>query len=255
MEGDEEEIKIDLTEISEKRELLAQLAYPSGDTGYGLTILRELESLQVDSIYLVESPKTSIKFVGKGHRGIVVKVSYRSRPAAVKILRTDAPTTSIEREAEMLRIANSLSVGPEEHGWTEHALLMEYVEGEGIDVWLESLAEDEEQILKRVLRELLEQAARLDEAHLDHGELSNPRRHVLVRRGISPVIVDFSGASIIRRPKNVTSLFSYMAFGQRHEKILGMLKVSSLPFELVRSYKREPSRELFRLILEALNLE
>ncbi|MEN2974149.1 MAG: RIO1 family regulatory kinase/ATPase [Candidatus Caldarchaeales archaeon] len=248
------ESSIRLRDLWDRRDLIVQLAYPSQEIEYASSILRELESLQVDSIFIVKDTKTSLKLLGKGYRGIVLKASYNDTISTVKILRTDSSVSSMYREAEMMMLANSKNIGPKIYAFSKHVILMEYIDGVSFDAWLDNLDENDEGSLRRILKTILEQARRLDEINLDHGELSNPRRHVMIRKTGSAVILDFGKASLTSKPKNVTSLFSYISHGKHHRKIMRMLHLVDIPRHVIREYKENPTRERFEEIIKILNL-
>jgi putative serine/threonine protein kinase len=90
---------------------------------------------------------------------------------------------------------------------------------------------------------------------LDHGELSNAPKHILVDADDRPYLVDFETASRNRRVSNVTSVCQYLLLGsQIAEKVkekLGKVDEKQL-IQKLRRYKRERTRENFEKILESL---
>ncbi|HDQ06289.1 MAG TPA: serine/threonine protein kinase [Candidatus Bathyarchaeota archaeon] len=186
--------------------------------------------------------------------GIVVVAYTKSGRAALKIRRVDADRKGMFHEGEMLKLANSINVGPKLLETSENFLLMELIEGNHFPEWLESLDEKEAQSrVCLVLREILEQCYRLDEAGLDHGELSTAPKHILVDADDRPYLMDFETASINRRVSNVTSVCQYLLLGSQiahkvREK-LGKLDRKQL-IQKLRSYKRERTRENFEKLVE-----
>ncbi len=250
-----ERVLLRLRELSQKPELVRLLAYPTMDEAYSEKILEELGELEVEGVYFTAKPRLEPLRIGKGYRGVVLLARRLGEDVALKILRADAGISTLRREAELTSAANRAGVGPCLLGSAEHVLALEYIIGEDLDLWLGKADYSLRDIVRLVLRRCLEQARRLDEIGLDHGELSNARRHILVKENLSPVILDFGKASFSRKPHNVTSLFSYITYGPHSSKILEILDVSEKPLEVVREYKREGSRESFEKILKALNLE
>ena len=57
--------------------------------------------------------------------------------------------------------------------------------------------------LKKTVKKVLEDCYRLDQLGLDHGELSNISKHVIV--GKKTTLIDFESSSTNRRVSNVTS--------------------------------------------------
>ena len=245
----------DLRKIAASSDLLLELSFPTRSPEYAATILRELEEIGVNGIYLVEKPSFSrLMILGKGYRGIVVRGAMRNLDVAVKILRTDSPLASLFREAEATKLANEVGVGPRLLGYSSHVLVLEFIDGVSIGDWLENLEYAEVDLLKNVLRKCFHQAKALDEIGLDHGELSDARKHIIVKRDLNPVIIDFGKSGLRKKPSNVTSLFSYLTYGPQSEKTLSMLEVSEPPINEVKEYKRRMDSESFEKLLQALNL-
>lgn len=196
--------------------------------------------------------------LGKGCVGIVV-VAYRNgKQAALKIRRTDAPRSTMRHEASMLARANTVDVGPTLLGETGNCLLMEYVKGSLIPEWLEMHDQKNNRTrVRHVLRSVMEQAWRLDQAGLDHGELSNGSKHVIVKPGGIPVILDFESGSISRRVSNVTSVSQYLFVGSSVaklvEKTLGGVHRDHL-IDALKVYKRTNMRADFIEILRRCGL-
>ena len=129
---------------------------------------------------------------------------------------------------------------------------MELVEGTHFPEWLELLEGGEAQLRVRlVLTDLLEQCHRLDEAGLDHGELSKAPKHIIVNAKDVPYLIDFETASINRRVSNVTSVCQYLFLGsQIAEKVkekIGGVKERDL-INTLRSYKRKHPVDLRRYL-------
>ena len=217
--------------------------------------LKELERLGVQALeFTGEKSVFDVPVLGKGCVGIVVVAYTNSGRAALKIRRVDADRKGMFHEGEMLKRANAIDVGPKLLEISENFLLMELVEGTHFPEWIESLGEREVQSRVRlVLKDILEQCYRLDEAGLDHGELSNAPKHIIVDADDRPFLVDFETASINRRVSNVTSVCQYLLLGsQIVEKVkekLGKVDEKQL-INALRAYKRERTKENFEKLLE-----
>jgi putative serine/threonine protein kinase len=231
------------------------LVYPRWEQEELERRLKELERLGVKALeFTGEKSVFDVQVLGKGCVGIVVVAYTKSGRAALKIRRVDADRKGMFHEREMLKLANSINVGPKLLEISENFLLMELIEGNHFPEWIESLDEKEEQKRVRlVLREILEQCYRLDETGLDHGELSNAPKHILVNTDDRPYLMDFETASINRRVSNVTSVCQYLFLGsQIAEKVkekLGKIYEKQL-IQKLRSYKRERTRENFEKLVE-----
>ena len=217
--------------------------------------LKELERLGVQALeFTGEKSVFDVPVLGKGCVGVVVVAYTNSGRAALKIRRVDADRKEMFHEGEMLKRANAIDVGPKLLEISENFLLMELVEGTHFPEWIKSLGEREVQSRVRLaLKDILEQCYRLDEAGLDHGELSNAPKHILVDADDRPFLVDFETASINRRVSNVTSVCQYLLLGSKiAEKVkdkLGKVDEKQL-IQKLRAYKRERTKENFEKLVE-----
>jgi Predicted Ser/Thr protein kinase len=219
--------------------------------------LKELEELGVSAIeFSGEKQVLNLHILGKGCVGLVVKAYQVSGEAvALKIRRVDADRSMMRHEAEMLRVANSINVGPKLLGVSKNFLVMQFVEGDLLPKWLENCRSRKR--VKNVLREVLEQCWRLDEAGLDHGELSHAPKHIIVDMVDRPFIVDFETASLNRKPSNVTSVTQFLFIsGMVAEKVRQKIgeKDKNAIIEALRRYKAEGSRRSFEEILKACGI-
>lgn len=152
-----------------------------------------------------------LKFVEKISKGYSSEVylveNGKGERFALKIEKEKSPRDEMaEKEVSNLRLANSVGVGPKLVGWdfSKRIILMEYIEGKTFWEWLVE-GEIGGGELHKFLDKLLEQAKRLDEIGLDHGQLAGRGANILVREG-EPVIIDFEKASQKRKVHNVTQL-------------------------------------------------
>jgi len=233
------------------------LCYPRCEQEELVKRLKELESLGVQGLEFTGKMKISgITVRGKGYVGVVVVAHTKRGRAALKIRRIDADRNNMFHEAEMLKKANSLDVGPKLLKESKNFLLMELIEGAHFPEWVESLEEKSaEPRFRLVLTKIIEQCYKLDESGLDHGELSNAPKHIIVSADNSVHLIDFETSSINRRVSNVTSVCQYLFMGSKiadkvNEK-LGKLDKKELK-NLLRTYKHEQTRENFEKILEQL---
>ena len=222
--------------------------------------LKELELLGVKAVeFTGEKRVYEVPVLGKGCVGIVVLASTSLGRAALKIRRVDADRKGMFHEGEMLKRANTVKVGPRLLEVSENFLLMEFIEGTHFPQWIERLREREAQTrVRQVSHDTLEQCYRLDDAGLDHGELSNAPKHIIVDVDDQPHLVDFETASINRRVSNVTSVCQYLFLrSQIAEKVkekLGKIDEKEL-IKALQTYKQERTRENFEIILEKCRLQ
>lgn len=195
--------------------------------------------------------------LGKGYAGVVVLARMGRRRVALKVRRTDSQRGGMEDEAELLRIANSVGVGPRALAASRNFLAMEYIDGERIGRWLEGLGgRGTAAMVKAAVRGALEGCRRLDEVGLDHGELSNVSKHLIVGGG-GAHLIDFESASTGRRPSNVTSITQAIFIGSGIARGVGRAYGVPPREEIIgalRRYKHEWTRESFEGLLGVLKL-
>ena len=235
------------------------LCYPRFDLKELRRRLKELEELEVKALeFTGERTVFNVPVLGKGYVGIVVAASMDGRKVALKIRRVDADRTGMQREAEMLRKANTVDVGPNLIDATENFLVMKLIEGTLLPRWVEAVKERVKPRIRRVLRGILEQCWRLDKMGLDHGELSRAPKHIIVNAKDQPCIVDFETASVSRRISNVTSICHYLFMGSQTAKTitkrLGKIGKEEM-IRALRRYKQKHTREEFEKVLGACDLD
>ncbi len=218
----------------------------------------EMQSLGITSIILGgRTIVNGIPVAGKGCVGIVVKSKAESKIFALKIRRIDADRKTMDNEAWLHRMANSLGVGPHLEGHTKNLIAMEFLTGESIVDWLQSTSNLKltKTNLQTVAITVLEQCFKLDLSRIDHGELSRLARHVIVSKE-GAHIVDFESASTTRKSCNVTaaaqSIFLYGPVADRVKKLLDNNIDSEKVIGALRTYKQLKTRANFDAVLDAL---
>ena len=215
--------------------------------------MSEMERMGVDGVALFGGSEINgLRVLGKGHTGVVVLVRIRGATAALKMRRADSPRPDMAGEAMLLEAANGAGVGPRLLGHTPNLLLMEYLDGPPLREWL--AAGPPSGSAKRVIRDILQQCYRLDHAGLDHGELVDMSRHVLV--GAITTIIDFESASMARRPANVTSAAQCLYLGglaSGTKSVCGIPAPDSV-IDALRTYRWRPGPDSFCNLLDILNV-
>lgn len=237
------------------REAPMLLAYPSGDPATARRVAEELWSMGVEELLLCGRIQIGrFRALGKGKSSIVLAGLMGDEVVAVKVRRTDSGRGDVEGEAELLRAANSVGVGPRLRASSRDAIAMELIEGPGLYEFLREARADE---LKGVLRSSLDKARALDAAGISHGELNDPSDHVLVRNDEEPreaEIIDFGSSSASRRASNVTQLAGALFVGgPMSSSVLGALGLNrEAAIAALRAYKAGMSS--YEELLEALRL-
>jgi putative serine/threonine protein kinase len=246
---------ITLEELSEEP-YASVICYPRPSKAELQKRLKELRKLGVKALkFIGEKQAFNIPVLGKGCVGIVVIAYIDGEKAALKVRRVDADRSGMQREAEMLEKANSMGVGPRLLGVSKNFLLMQFIDGDLVPKWLEKRKGKGE--VRKVLRDVLEQCWRLDEAGLDHGELSHAPKHIILDQKDAPCIVDFETASVDRKLSNVTSICQFLFIsGAVADEVAVKLggKDEKAIIDALRKYKNDRTRENFGNVLQACGL-
>jgi len=248
---------VPLEKLTEKPYSLI-LCYPNPNKKELEKRILELKKLGVKALEFTGKKQISnLHILGKGCVGIVVIAHTKNEKAALKIRRTDASRENMRHEAEMLEKANSIRIGPKLLNITDNFLLMEYIEGMLLPEWLQKARNKKE--IKKVLRMLLEQCWKLDQIGLDHGELSQALKHIIIDKNQKPHIVDFETASDKRKPANLTSITQFLFIKSQIARITReKLELKNLNQEklirTLRKYKKKKEEKIFNEILRICKL-
>jgi len=234
------------------------IGYPKASSRQIKSRISELEKLKIKSISLT-GPTTlgNLAILGKGYVGVVVIAKKGNKEVALKIRRTDSPRKGMKDESVLLKLVNSVNVGPKMFDVSRNFLVMEYLEGDKFSDWIDLLKGiGSAKKLKSTIKNILEDCYRLDQIDFDHGELSNISKHVIVGKTKSSLI-DFESSSTKRRPSNVTSITQAFFIGSGNAKKIQ--KIYKNPpkekiIEKLKNYKQEKTRENFEKLLKILKL-
>ena len=219
-------------------------------------IQKRLDELRQHGVSAIEfTGKTSasnIPVLGKGYVGVVVVAHAKGQRVALKMRRIDTDRPDFTHEAQMLQKANAIGVGPKFIAASKNFLLSQLIDGDLLEDWLETQLD--KILIHNVLVDILEQCWRLDEAGLDHGEISKAPKHLLVDNADKPFIVDFETASIIRKVINVTSVCQFLFIGNsKAAKMLNEVFGKKNRIELIatlKNFKKNENRKNFEGLLE-----
>lgn len=231
------------------------VSYPQADKAELNSRIKELSRLGITALDSAgEKQVCNVQVIGKGCVGIVVAAYMNGQRVALKIRRVDANRTSMQHEAELLKKANSVNVGPRLLDASKNFLCMQYINGELLPKWLKNKRKKR---IRKVLKKILVQCWHLDNTNLDHGELSHAPKHVMIDRHDEPFIVDFESASSNRRPSNVTSICQFLFMGSQTAKEVSEklgLKDREIIADALRRYKNERTFENVCRVLEVCRL-
>ena len=248
-------LKVTLEKLSEEP-YASIICYPRPSKAELKVRLTELQKLGVKTLeFNGEKEVFNIPVLGKGCVGIVILAYINGEKAALKARRVDADRSRMQREAEMLKKANSVRVGPRLLGASKNFLLMQFIDGDLLPKWLEKRKGKRQ--VRKVLHEILEQCWRLDKAGLDHGQLSHAPKHIIIDQNDEPSIVDFETASVNRKPSNITSICQFLFIGgvvaEKVSEKLGRKDKQAI-INALKNYKNDKTRENFERTLMACGL-
>ena len=236
-------MELELTAVGAREEkfLVNVLSYPSPSIEIMRMRLVELAMLGVKRIILGGRVLLGrVPVLGKGTTSIVVKGVHACKGiVTIKVRRIDSNRRSMLREAKLLKIANSVGVGPHLVAASRNFVVWEFVDGEPLEVWL-SKVRDRNRI-RRVVRGIVMQAYQLDKIGLAHRQLSRVKDHILVTLNDKPIILEFACASMTSKKSNVTQVLQALLISNRLvspviREALG-LNIADV-VETLRKYKR-----------------
>jgi len=234
------------------------LTYPRVSLGSAKSRIKQLEKMGVTGIVFEGHARIGrLGILGLGTVGVVVRAEAGGQSYALKIRRTDANRANMDEETRIAMLANKVGVGPEVLAHTRDLILMKLLRTQELDEWLKGLhGPGKRDEAREMVHSILNQCRKLDIMGIDHGQLSNLRKHAVVAEG-TPWIIDFESAATTRKPRNVTTAAQYLLIGGRlsplMRRILGIRDTAPL-LRLLSDYKREMSDYRYAKILEGLKI-
>jgi len=205
---------------------------------YKIKKTKILEELETNNI-------TKIKFLAKGKRGYVFSAELNKIKVAIKVQKDEE--SSIERiknEAQWLGKLNKEGIGPKLYAHGNLWLAMEFVEGERIIGFIEKANKKD---IQTVLTRIFEQLFKLDKMKVSKKELTYPYKHIIITKGLHPVLIDFERAKFDESPSNI-SQFTEFITSSEIEKILerkGLNISKEQAIAVAKLYKKEQTKENF----------
>jgi putative serine/threonine protein kinase len=237
---------------------LQVLTYPKPNLTIARARVRQLQKLGVTEIIFAGDTKIGrLGILGLGTVSIVVRASVHGNEHALKIRRCDANRKDMFDEFRLTQLANRVGVGAQAQLVTKDFIVMQLILGEQIDDHLRTVKGKGTRLrVRNILHALFNQCRKLDLVNLDHGQLSDLRKHVIVV-GDNPYIIDFESSSTGRTTKNVTTAAQSMLIGGRSSplvrRILG-LKSSDDALNALREYKKDMSDDNYAALLNVIGI-
>jgi putative serine/threonine protein kinase len=172
------------------------------------------EHMDVDKLKgVLPSFCTDIELFARGKRGAIFRaqamISGEQKLVAIKVplLSSDAMSTTL-LEGKYLEKVNALGIGPKVYEFNEDYVIMEFIDGTTLGNWLEEKPSKEDKEI--VLQNILIQLEILDQAGLNKYELTNPYKHIIVKKNLDIVLIDFERMRFSPKPKNVSQFKEYV---------------------------------------------
>jgi putative serine/threonine protein kinase len=233
---------------------LAILTYPRPNLRQAKSRIKQLTELGIERVIFEGRTKIGrLGLVGIGTVGLVVKgTGDGDEVCALKIRRADANRVSMAEEFRLTQLANRVRVGAPVYRCTKDVMSMRYVKGVELEDYVKAATgKGSARRVRELAHAILNQCRKLDLIGLDHGQLSNLRKHVIID-GETPYIIDFESASQNRAMKNVTTAAQFLFIGSsvapRIKRTLS-IKSSDKILEALRRYKGEMSDENYVRLL------
>lgn len=205
------------------------------------SLLQEMEKYKI----------TDIHYFAKGKRGLVYKGDYAKKPVVVKVQRPDAITLStVQFEATWLKKLNPHKVGPKLFFATEHFLVMECIEG---DLFEEFIQTHQKKEIVLMIKKLLHQMYLLDTLGINKYEMNHPDKHIIIRNHV-PIMIDFERCRYTEDPKNITQVVQFLSAG----RITALLEKKGIHVDkkkiqdVARIYKLHRTKENFDKIIKLI---
>ena len=191
----------------------------------------------------------SAKLLAKGNRGIVYKGNYKGKPVAVKAQRKDtAAFSAVENEKKWLRQLNKQGIGPKLLFTGKDWFASEFAEGQFIIDFINSYSEKKKIIA--VVKDLLQQARKLDKLKINKEEMLRPQKHAIVNENGKATMLDFERCHKSLTPKNTTQFCQFLASGY----VATLLRQKGIAVErckilnAAKEYKHSQTDENFKKI-------
>ena len=239
------------------------ICYPGNNLKSFSSRVNQLKKLGVEQVIFEGTSKIgSYGVIGKGCVSIVLKGRIKNHKdiVAIKCRRVDANRKTMKQDFELQKHANSFGVGPKAISCSNDFFVMEYVDSVKIGKWFQKLkTRSSKKFIRALIRDSLTQCYLLDVNGLDHGELSNPAKHILLRKDSSSLItprvaiIDYESAGTGRKVSNLTSVAQFFFLGgwqsEKVRKILGVQRGKKKLISLLREYKQDSSKQSFEKLL------
>ena len=150
---------------------------------------------------------TNVKYLTKGHRGLLYIGLYKNKKIAVK---TKNPKSTafgrIENEAKWLKILNKHKIGPKLLLIDKDYFVYDYIGGNFI---IDYIKKSNKNNIKKIIKKIFNQLFVLDKLKIDKEEMHRPLKHIIMSKN-KPFLIDFERSRYSPNPKNVTQFCQFL---------------------------------------------
>ncbi|MGV8086097.1 MAG: methyltransferase [Candidatus Woesearchaeota archaeon] len=205
--------------------------------GYNKNLIAK-QNLFMEQLYVYQLKLINPNII-KGHRGIV------EIKGNIAIKRSLTEHYNADEEAKFLKILNTKNIGPKYISHKKNELKMEYINGDRILDYLEKA--NKKQILT-ILAKILDQLYIMDTLKINKLELTNPYKHIIVRKH-KPILIDFERCIYTNKPKNVTQFIQFLCSGY----LKHLIHTDEVKFRLLAiNYKKNMTKSNLKTIVSNL---
>lgn len=192
-----------------------------------------------------------IKYLAKGHRGVLFTGFYKRKKIAVKTKNPQSTAVGrIENEAKWLKRLNKFKIGPKLLIHDKDYFAYEYIDGDFI---IDCLKKSNKNKIKNIIKNIFNQMLVLDKLKIDKEEMHHPIKHIIVSKN-KPFLIDFERVHYSRSPKNVTQFCQFLMSGYL-SRLLQSKKISINKNEIIRLakiYKNNQNLPNFKKIIDLI---
>lgn len=213
------------------------------------------EKLDFETLYAYRL--TVHEFLARGKRGVVYLEQWRGKTICVKQTNPLAEIDCMAVEAHYLKKVNRQGIGPQLYFFKDDRIGMEYIKGKPI---LEFFEQATRKQAIAVVKDVLRQCFILDRLGVTKEEMTNPYKHVIVRKmngRVEPVLIDFERARHSEHAQNVTQFLQFLKSVAMEavfkEKRIAINRIDHQD-DSVKQYAAKPSVCAYLKILAKLGL-
>ncbi|MBS3096899.1 methyltransferase [Candidatus Woesearchaeota archaeon] len=189
----------------------------------------------------------NVKYLAKGHRGLLFTGLYKSKKIAIKTKNPQSTAVGrIENEAKWLERLNKLGIGPKLLIQDKGYLAYEYIDGDFI---IDYLKKSNNSKIKKTIKNIFNQLFNLDKLKIDKEEMHHPLKHIIISKN-KPYLIDFERVRHSQNPKNVTQFCQFLMSWH----LINILDKKNIKIDksrlmmLAKIYKNSPTQSNFKKI-------